>query len=163
MGSLLGDELSLAAVNGPRQSVVSGPTAAIDRLQQRLAKDRIDARRLNISTAAHSRLVEPIIPAFQDAVAAKDLRDPDVPFLSDTTGTWAAPGELTEPVYWTAHLRKTVRFSDALATLLAAPDRVLLEVGPGGPWPRWPAKTPRSTTATRSFRACRIRRSGPRS
>jgi surfactin synthase thioesterase subunit/acyl carrier protein len=59
------------------------------------------------------------------------LRDPDIPFLSDTTGTWTAPGELTEPGYWTAHMRGTVRFSDALATLFAAPDRVLLDVGPG--------------------------------
>ena len=128
---LLGDELSLAVINGPAQSVVSGPAASIERLQERLIKDGVDARRLNISTAGHSSLVDPIAPAFEAAVAQTVLRDPAIPFLSDTTGTWTASGELTEPRYWTAHLRKTVRFSDALSALLAEPDRVLLEVGPG--------------------------------
>lgn len=128
---LLGDELSLAVTNGPAQSVVSGPAGSIERLQERLTRDGVDARRLNISTAGHSALVEPIIPAFEEAVAHTALRDPAIPLLSDTTGTWTAPGELTEPGYWTAHLRRTVRFADALATLFDAPDRVLLEVGPG--------------------------------
>jgi phthiocerol/phenolphthiocerol synthesis type-I polyketide synthase E len=128
---LLGDELSLAVINGPTQSVVSGPAGCVEQLRERLTEDGVDARRLNISTAGHSSLVEPIIPAFEEAVARIAMRDPAVPFLSDTTGAWTAPGQLTEPGYWTAHLRRTVRFSDALATLFDAPDRVLLEVGPG--------------------------------
>ena len=52
---LLGDELSLAVINGPAQSVVSGPAASIERLQERLTEDGVDARRLNISTAATPR------------------------------------------------------------------------------------------------------------
>jgi acyl transferase domain-containing protein len=128
---LLGGDLSLAAINGPAQSVVSGPALSIESLQERLARDGVDARRLNISTAGHSSLVDPIAQDFERRVAAKALHDPAIPFLSDTTGTWTAPGEVTEPGYWTAHLRQTVRFSDALGTLFAGPDRVLLEVGPG--------------------------------
>jgi phthiocerol/phenolphthiocerol synthesis type-I polyketide synthase E len=128
---LLGDELSLAVINGPAQSVVSGPVAAIERLQDRLTREGVDARRLNISTAGHSSLVDSIVPDFKDEVAQTVLCDPIIPLLSDTTGTWTAPGELTEPGYWTTHLRTTVRFSDALAVLLDAPERVLLEVGPG--------------------------------
>jgi acyl transferase domain-containing protein len=128
---LLDDELSLAVINGPAQSVVSGPTAAIERLQERLNSEGVDARRLNISTAAHSSMIDPIVPDLEDELAQTVLRDPTIPFLSDTTGTWTVPGELTDAAYWMAHMRNTVRFSDALATLLDAPHRVLLEVGPG--------------------------------
>jgi acyl transferase domain-containing protein len=131
VADLLGDDLSVAAINGPAQSVVSGPAASIEALQARLAGRGVDARRLNIATGAHSSLVDPIAGAFRRRVAETALHEPTIAFLSDTTGTWCTPGEVTDPTYWAAHMRKTVRFSDALATLLAEPDRALLEVGPG--------------------------------
>ena len=131
VAQLLNDDLSLAVINGSAQSVVSGPAASIERLQERLAKDGIDARRLNISTAAHSSLVDPVIPALEAQLARTALRNPVIPMLSDTTGAWTVPGELTDTAYWTAHMRNTVRFGDALTALLDAPHRVLLEVGPG--------------------------------
>ena len=47
------------------------------------------------------------------------------------TGTWITPADATDPQYWTRHLRQPVRFADGVAAVLAQPDRVLLEVGPG--------------------------------
>ncbi|MFC7979806.1 amino acid adenylation domain-containing protein [Streptomyces cinereoruber] len=128
---LLPDSVTVGAVNGPGQVTVSGPEADIDVLAAQLADKDIDFRKLRISGAGHSPLVEPILEEFHAAVAAIDLRDPDIPFVSDTTGTWARPGELTDPAYWTAHMRQAVRYGDALTTLLAEPDRILIEVGPG--------------------------------
>ncbi|MFE5794732.1 amino acid adenylation domain-containing protein [Streptomyces sp. NPDC056503] len=128
---LLPDTVTVGAVNGPGQVTVSGPEADIDVLAAQLADKDIDFRKLRISGAGHSPLVEPILEDFHAAVAAIDLRDPDIPFVSDTTGTWARPGELTDPAYWTAHMRQAVRYGDALTTLLAEPDRILVEVGPG--------------------------------
>ncbi|MFF0513141.1 amino acid adenylation domain-containing protein [Streptomyces sp. NPDC004250] len=128
---LLPDTVTVGAVNGPGQVTVSGPEADIDLLAAQLEDKHIDFRKLRISGAGHSPLVEPILAEFHAAVAATELHDPDVPFVSDTTGTWVRPGELTDPEYWTAHMRRAVRFGDALTTLLADPDQVLLEVGPG--------------------------------
>ncbi|TVP72393.1 MAG: SDR family NAD(P)-dependent oxidoreductase, partial [Gemmatimonadales bacterium] len=60
-----------------------------------------------------------------------DLRAPSLPLVSNLTGTWLTHRDATDPEYWVRQLRETVRFSDGLRELLATPDRVLLEVGPG--------------------------------
>ena len=59
------------------------------------------------------------------------LRPPKLPFLSNLTGTWIRAEEATDPDYWAAHLRGTVRFAETLREVLADSDRMLLEVGPG--------------------------------
>ncbi|WP_309110860.1 type I polyketide synthase [Saccharothrix sp.] len=121
--------LSLAAVNGPRQCVVAGPLSDVDDLRVRLAHDGVDGRLLRISTAAHSTLVEPVLAGFEKRVAGVTLRPPVIPWVSDRTGRFVTADEATDPAFWSAHFRETVRFADALATLPA--DLALVEVGPG--------------------------------
>ncbi|HWN41216.1 MAG TPA: SDR family oxidoreductase [Thermoanaerobaculia bacterium] len=123
----LDGELSLAAVNGPDLCAVSGPFDAIERLEQRLPA----SRRLHTSHAFHSALVEPAVAPFRERVAKVERRPPQIPFLSNVTGTWITAEEATDPDYWARHLRQPVRFAPAVAALLAEPRRLLLEVGPG--------------------------------
>jgi acyl transferase domain-containing protein/surfactin synthase thioesterase subunit len=129
--SLLPPELSVAAVNGPGRCAVAGPAGAVRRFAGQLRRREIEVRVLPIATAGHSALVEPVVDRLRAAVARVGLRDPEIRFVSDTTGEWAAPGQLTTGDYWATHLRAPVRFGRALATLLAEPGRVLVEVGPG--------------------------------
>ncbi|MFY0566791.1 beta-ketoacyl synthase N-terminal-like domain-containing protein [Archangium lansingense] len=131
MRPLLGDHLSLAALNGPEQCVVAGDSAAVERLVAELGTRGIEFRRLHIDVAAHSHLVEPILPAFGAFVAKLKLSAPTRPFVSGVSGTWITPAEATSPDYWVRHLRQTVRFGQGIQTLLAEPKHVLLEVGPG--------------------------------
>jgi acyl transferase domain-containing protein len=129
---LLRPGLAIAAVNAPEQCVVSGARAEVDRLLVALRDREIDARALRISAAAHSVLVEPAIARFRAAVAALSRREPALPIVSDHSGTWLTGAQATDPGYWAAHLRGTVRFADALATLLGSGEPwTLLEVGPG--------------------------------
>ncbi len=128
---LLGAELSLAAVNGPAQCVVSGPEAAVSALRADLAARGVEGRLLAASRPYHSREMEPLIEPFTRMVAKIALRPPEIPFVSSMTGHWATPAEVTDPAYWALSMRRTVRFGDALVSLLAEPGRVLLEVGPG--------------------------------
>ena len=124
--------LTIAAVNGPEQCVVSGHRAEIDGLLGALRDREIDARALRISAAAHSVLVEPALPRFRAAVAALRPREPAIPVVSDHSGTWLTGEQATSPAYWADHLRGTVRFADALATLLTGEQPwTLLEIGPG--------------------------------
>ncbi|HEV7519190.1 MAG TPA: acyltransferase domain-containing protein, partial [Thermoanaerobaculia bacterium] len=124
-------ELSLAAVNRPDLSVVSGSPAAIDALAASLAARDVTARRLHTSHAFHSPTAEPILAPFAAAVGRVRLAPPAIPLISNVTGTWMTPEEATDPAYWARQLRGTVRFADGLAALLAEPQRILLEVGPG--------------------------------
>ncbi|HVS18632.1 MAG TPA: SDR family NAD(P)-dependent oxidoreductase, partial [Planctomycetota bacterium] len=127
----LGNDVDLAALNAPGVSVVSGSGAALEEFRLRLAARGIEARRIPITIAAHSRLVEPILPRFLEFLRSIRLHAPRLPFLSNCTGTWITPDQAVRPEYWAEHLRSTVRFADGVRTLLADPARVFLEVGPG--------------------------------
>ena len=127
----LNGNLSLAAINSPSQCVVSGPTHEIAALEESLAKDSVSCRRILISHAFHSTMMDPILAGFEERMQSIDLQAPRIPYLSNVTGTWIKPEEATDPGYWARHLRQTVRFSDALAELFQDPNRILIEAGPG--------------------------------
>ncbi|MEM7350265.1 MAG: amino acid adenylation domain-containing protein [Acidobacteriota bacterium] len=127
----LGDDLAIAAVNAPTSIVVSGPTAAIEALAERLQNDGTEHQRLHTSHAFHSSMMEPIVESFVARVAAVPRKAPQLPLISNLTGTWILPEEATDPAYWGHHLRQAVRFADGLTELLQEPHRILLEVGPG--------------------------------
>jgi phthiocerol/phenolphthiocerol synthesis type-I polyketide synthase E len=129
---LLGRQLSLAATNAPARSVVSGPAEAVEALAERLAASGIaGSRRLHTSHAFHSGMMEPILAPFLAEVKKVDLRPPQLPYISNVTGTWITAAEATAPEYWVRHLRGTVRFAEGLAELFGEGDALLLEVGPG--------------------------------
>jgi phthiocerol/phenolphthiocerol synthesis type-I polyketide synthase E len=129
--ALLGDDLSLAAVNGPSSCVVAGPAESIARLEATLRAREIGAARVPFRVAAHSSVVEPILGEFEQFVRTLPLRPPRTPFVSNRTGTWITDDEATDPAYWTRHLREPVRFSRGIQEILEAPNQVLVEVGPG--------------------------------
>jgi acyl transferase domain-containing protein len=128
---MLADDMAITALDGPRQCVVSGPTAGVEQLLQHLAGRGVDARRLPITSAAHSILADDVIDEYADAVASVQLRAPQLPWISDRTGAPVTARDACDPAYWAGHLRDTIRFSDALQTLLAGSAGILLEVGPG--------------------------------
>ncbi len=127
----VGAELSLAAVNGPAACVVSGEAGAVGVFRERVAARGAESRRLHTSHAFHSRMMEPVVERFTAEVARLDLKPPRIPFASNVTGRWITPAEATDPAYWGAHLRRTVRFADGLGEVLTAPGRLLVEAGPG--------------------------------
>ncbi|MBO2447075.1 acyltransferase domain-containing protein [Actinomadura barringtoniae] len=128
----LTERLSIAAINGPAQCVVAGHALDVMSLRKRLDADGIDGRVLHINAAAHSLLVEPVVAEFERTVARVPLSPPSIPWLSDRTGELVTAEQACDPAYWSGHLRHTVRFNDALATLLReSGGGPLLEVGPG--------------------------------
>ena len=127
-----GGEVAVAAVNGPRRAVLSGPPAAIQRLAAELAGRGVACRPLPAAHAFHSPAVVPVLAAFGAALAAVRLAPPQVPYVANLTGTWASAEEATAPADWVRHMRGTVRFGPGLAEVLHRhEDAVLLEVGPG--------------------------------
>jgi acyl transferase domain-containing protein len=128
---LLGENLSIAAINGVSRCVISGSTADVEKLQKHLAARGVNCHLLPTSHAYHSRMMEPIIAPFTEQVKRVELKPPRIPYISSVTGTWITPAEATDANYWARHLRQTVRLADGLRELLKEPDYVLLEAGPG--------------------------------
>ncbi len=130
--SLLADtDLEVAAINAPVLCAVSGPEAPVERFSRRLAERGLESRRLHTSHAFHSASMDGAVPAFVEAVRELTPQAPRIPYLSGVTGDWVDGETLADPGYWGRQIRSTVRFADGLDRLLAGPERVLLEVGPG--------------------------------
>jgi|GEM_PF-166635 len=128
----LNAELCLAGINGPRQTVVSGPSSAVDALEKQLNAEEIVCRRLQTSHAFHSHMMDPMLAHFFREAGTVQLRPPSIPYLSNLTGTWITPGEAIDPEYWVKHLREAVRFGPGIQEIMKTPgERVFLEVGPG--------------------------------
>ena len=128
---LLGEQLSIALINGPNLCVVAGPAAAMAGFESRLQEQEILFRPVRNAHAFHSRMLDPIVDAFAREVKQVRLNAPRIPFTSNATGTWITPEQALDPSYWAEHARSTARFSDALEQLWKIPDCLPLEVGPG--------------------------------
>ncbi|MBD2385755.1 type I polyketide synthase [Cylindrospermum sp. FACHB-282] len=128
---LLGETLSLAARNAPGLCVVAGCIEAVEELAQQLDARGVACRQLHTSHAFHSLMMDSVIEPFTAQLQKVQLSSPQIPFISNVTGTWITTAEATDPDYWARHLRQPVRFEEGIAELLKQPKSILLEVGPG--------------------------------
>ena len=126
---LLGNGAWLAAVNGPASVVISGEQAAVDAVAAALPARR--SRRLRVSHAFHSPLMDPVLDEFAAVAAGLSYAEPALPVVSNVTGQLAEPGQLTDPQYWVSHVREPVRFADGLAALRAEGATWFAEACPG--------------------------------
>ncbi|MEV7283489.1 type I polyketide synthase [Streptomyces sp. NPDC093252] len=123
--------LALAAVNGPRAIVISGDRDAAGQVAAHFAGLGRRTRRLTVSHAFHSPHMDSAADAFRRTAATLTLRPPALTVLSDLTGLPATPAELTSPDYWAEHLRRPVRFHDAVLRSAAQGITHYAELGPG--------------------------------
>ncbi|MGA2887875.1 MAG: amino acid adenylation domain-containing protein [Terracidiphilus sp.] len=131
VAAFLNERISIAALNSPLLSVVSGPFEAIEELEKRLERESVECKRLRTSHAFHSAMIDPMLDAFEEEVRRVTLHAPSIPYVSGVSGTWIKSEDAVAPRYWRDHCRMPVRFADAVAVLLDLPEAVLLEVGPG--------------------------------
>jgi phthiocerol/phenolphthiocerol synthesis type-I polyketide synthase E len=128
---MIGEELSIAAVNALEQVVVSGGEAAIAGMCERMEQAGIEYQRVQIDVAAHSHLVEGILDRYEEYVRGVEKGRPVRRYISNVSGKWVEAGEAVEPGYWRRQLRGSVRFSEGVKELIAGGAEIMLEVGPG--------------------------------
>ncbi|MET8977517.1 thioester reductase domain-containing protein [Streptomyces sp. NPDC004539] len=124
--------LTIAAVNGPTSTVVSGDPEAAREVAGLWKARGVRTRALNVSHAFHSPHMDPILDEFRSAAAKLTFHQPQIPIISTLTGTVT---DLTTPDYWTDQLRGTVRFHQALTTLHSQGVTTTLELGPTPTFP----------------------------
>ncbi|MDJ0842020.1 MAG: SDR family NAD(P)-dependent oxidoreductase [Acidobacteriota bacterium] len=131
LGAMLPAELDLAVVNGLDSSVVSGPEALLQDFAKTLQAREIDFQVIPITVAAHSRMLDAILPDFRAYLQSIRLKAPQIPIVANRDGHWLTAAQAVDPDYWADHLRRTVRFDLGLDELLSKEGRTFLEVGPG--------------------------------
>ncbi len=128
---LLDADLSLAAVNGPQACTVAGHLDAVARFEAELTRRGVPFRRLRIPVAAHSHVLDPVLPAYETHLRQVTLRPPRIPYVTNVTGTWITDAQATSVRHWVDHTRDTVRFADGITALWDRLRPVLVEIGPG--------------------------------
>nr|WCD56677.1 polyketide synthase [Micromonospora sp.] len=122
----LGD-VDVAAVNGPRAVVVSGSEEQIAALEASL---EVKTRRLRVSHAFHSHLMDPMLAGYGRVVDGVTANPAGIPLVSTATGDLATDAELGSSGYWQGQVRGTVRFAEAVAALAARGVTRFIEIGP---------------------------------
>ncbi|MGW4502388.1 type I polyketide synthase, partial [Micromonospora sp. NPDC004336] len=122
-----GGRVALAAVNGPTSVVVSGDSAALDDLVAHYESREVRVRRIPVDYASHSRHVEPLREQLLELLAGLRPRAGDVRFRSTVDGDWLDAAAL-DADYWYRNLRQTVRFDEAVRSLVAAGYQTFVEV-----------------------------------
>ena len=123
-------EISLAAANAERSTVLSGPAAALEALRRDLERHGMDARSLVVDAAFHSAMMDPILAELEDLAAQAGFAAPRMPVVSNVTGACHAADAPPSPSYWARHAREPVQFRSGLATLWARGHRLFVEIGP---------------------------------
>ena len=123
-------ELDLAANNGTQHTVFSGPEARLAVFCATLSQHDINYRRLSVTGAAHSALLEPILDRFQDACAGLHAEPGQIPIISTLTADVIDESTLNQADYWRRHMRQPVRFIQSIQVAHQLGARVFLEMGP---------------------------------
>ncbi len=123
-------EVAIAVINHPTNIVISGAQAAVEAALADFESRGIKTRRLAISQAAHSPLLDVIQTEFMQVVATVKFAEPRIDLISCTTGRQISAVEASNPQYWWRHLRNPVQFVRLMETLQARNQTIFVEIGP---------------------------------
>ncbi|MFW6168861.1 MAG: type I polyketide synthase [Planctomycetota bacterium] len=124
-----GDDVTIAAVNGPSSITLSGAAEPLRQIAAWLEERDIFVRQLKVEYAFHSALME---PAREELLRSLDDLQPAaaaIPLVSTVTGDWVRGPELNAE-YWWLNVRKRVRFADAMTRIAKTSSDVVVEVSP---------------------------------
>jgi acyl transferase domain-containing protein len=119
----------LCGVNGPDDVVLGGDLATVAEIERRCAERGLATTRLATSHAFHTRSMEQAAARFEEFLRTLRLSAPRTRVISNVSGAELTPEQATDPGYWAAQLRGTVRLADGVRTLLAGPCDVVVGVG----------------------------------
>ncbi|NEO52095.1 MAG: DUF423 domain-containing protein [Okeania sp. SIO3B5] len=121
--------VGIAAINGPESTVISGDSVAVRGVINDLEAKGIKTKKLEVSHAFHSPLMEPMLGEFEAIANQLTYNQPKIPIISNVTGT-KADKTIASPQYWVNHVRKPVRFAQGMETLHQQGYETFIEVGP---------------------------------
>ncbi|RPJ23010.1 MAG: amino acid adenylation domain-containing protein, partial [Chloroflexi bacterium] len=124
------DRISIAATNGPDNTVISGERSAVQALLDELSKLGIASKPLTVSHAFHSALMDPILADFESAARRIQFNAPRLFLSSNLTGGILTPGQTPDAAYWRQHIRAEVKFSAGVQSLADLGIDAFIEIGP---------------------------------
>ncbi len=124
------NRVSIAALNAPTNTVISGESAAIAEILLQLEEQGVKYRALSIAQGAHSPLIEPGLDSFEQLAGTIHYGAPSISLISSVTGGLVESDTIAQPAYWRKHLRQPVQFLPAMQSLYRYGQSIFLEIGP---------------------------------
>ncbi|MCM0593867.1 MAG: beta-ketoacyl synthase N-terminal-like domain-containing protein [Gloeotrichia echinulata DEX184] len=122
------EKVALAAINGPESVVMSGEAEAIKTIVNNLESQTIKSKRLQVSHAFHSPLMEPMLAEFDSVARTISYQTSRIPIVSNLTGKMAGD-EIATPGYWVRHISQPVQFAASMQTLQQQGYGIFVEIG----------------------------------
>ncbi len=123
-------EVAIAVINHPTNIVISGAQVAVEAALNTCETRGIKTRRLSVTQAAHSPLLDPIHDEFTAVAATVQYHPPRIDLVSSTTAQPVSAAEVSSPDYWWRHLRMPVQFVRLIENLQQRGQDVFVEIGP---------------------------------
>ncbi|MBD2522076.1 type I polyketide synthase [Nostoc sp. FACHB-133] len=123
-------QLSIAAINGEQSIVLSGELQVLNAVVQKLESQGIETRKLQVSHAFHSPLMQPMLAKFEQVAATVKYQQPKLDIVSNVTGKIVRHEEMSNAAYWVEHIRASVQFAASMQALYQAGYEVFVEIGP---------------------------------
>ena len=124
------ETISIAAINGPQNTVISGMDKDLNLILKNLKSKGINSQKLVVSNAFHSPLMEPMLQEFEKVAGEIEYHRPCIDLVSNVTGRLIEGDEISNSAYWFRHVQKPVRFIQSIQTLYEQNYRFFLEIGP---------------------------------
>jgi len=124
------DQVSIAAINGQNNIVISGEAKAVEVVVYKLEKQGLETRQLNVSHGFHSPLMEGMLDDFSKVASEVQYSSPSIRLISNLTGKLVEENQVCQASYWCQHVRSAVQFSASMETLHQEGYNIFLEIGP---------------------------------
>ena len=124
------EQIAVAAINGPENTVISGTREALHAALERLEAEGVTTHPVTVSHAFHSQLMDPMLPEFEQTAHQVHFEAPRIPLISNLTGKMLQPGEIPNADYWRRQTREAVQFAAGMRTLAEQGYDVFVEIGP---------------------------------
>lgn len=124
------DRVAIAALNGPANTVISGRSEAVEELLDKFALAGMKTKRLMVSHAFHSPLMDPMLKDFAETASTMNYRPPRLALVSNLSGRMVSSEEISRADYWVRHAREAVNFVGSMRTLQEKGFQAFLEIGP---------------------------------
>ncbi|MEH0424307.1 type I polyketide synthase [Streptomyces sp. B21-083] len=123
-------DLAVAGVNSPEQTVISGGEESLREAVEAFTERGLRVKRLTVSHAFHSPLMEEVYDAFRAEIAGIEFHEPELTLISNVTGEVARFRDIATPDYWVRHIGAPVEFAKGMRTVERRGRHAMVEIGP---------------------------------
>jgi acyl transferase domain-containing protein/acyl-CoA synthetase (AMP-forming)/AMP-acid ligase II/acyl carrier protein/NAD(P)-dependent dehydrogenase (short-subunit alcohol dehydrogenase family) len=123
------DRVSIASMNSPVKTVISGDKEAVNKVISQLDQEQIEYKKINVSIASHSPMMIPMIDEFRKVCSSVHYHEARIPVVSNINAEITSD-KIANAEYWCDHILSPVEFSKSILTCVNSGNTLFVDLGP---------------------------------